>query len=200
MDIKVNPLTGGISFNLQQKDSDKQAEKREKLAALRQPFPPQKDLNLLYDPQPSRLSVDEKVNLVKSFAKEIIQEEELKTLFQNKQFPICYDGFEPSGRMHIAQGILRAINVNKLVDAGCIFIFWIADLFALLNNKMDGDLDKIRVVGRYFVEIWKAAGMKMHNVKFLWASDEINNHSNEYWLQVIDITRNINITRMKKCS
>jgi len=63
-----------------------------------------------------------------------------------------------------------------------------------------GDLDKIRVVGRYFVEIWKAAGMKMHNVKFLWASDEINNHSNEYWLQVIDITRNINITRMKKCS
>jgi len=40
--------------------------------------------------------------------------------------------------MHIAQGILRAINVNKLVDAGCIFIFWIADLFALLNNKMDG--------------------------------------------------------------
>lgn len=72
--------------------------------------------------------------------------------------------------------------MNKLVDAGCIFIFWIADLFALLNNKMDGDLDKIRVVGRYFVEIWKAAGMKMHNVKFLWASDEINNHSNEYWL------------------
>lgn len=28
--------------------------------------------------------------------------------------PICYDGFEPSGRMHIAQGVMRVINVNKL--------------------------------------------------------------------------------------
>jgi tyrosyl-tRNA synthetase len=26
---------------------------------------------------------------------------------------ILYDGFEPSGRMHIAQGIVKAINVNK---------------------------------------------------------------------------------------
>lgn len=102
--------------------------------------------------------------------------------------------------MHIAQGIMRAINVNKLVDAGCIFIFWVADWFALLNNKMDGDLDKIRTVGRYFIETWKAAGMKMHNVKFLWCSEEINKKSNDYWLQVIDVARKFNITRMKKCS
>jgi len=29
---------------------------------------------------------------------------------------------------------------------------------------MGGDLDKIRTLGRYFIEVWKAAGMKMHNV------------------------------------
>ena len=29
-------------------------------------------------------------------------------------------------------------NVNKLANAGCIFIFWVADWFAMLNNKMDG--------------------------------------------------------------
>jgi tyrosyl-tRNA synthetase len=73
--------------------------------------------------------------------------------------------------MHIAQGILRAINVNKLVDAGCIFVFWVADWFAMLNNKYGGDIDKIKTVGRYFIEVWKAAGMKMSNVQFLWASD-----------------------------
>ena len=102
--------------------------------------------------------------------------------------------------MHIAQGVLKAINVNKLVDAGCIFIFWIADWFALLNNKMDGDLDKIKIVGQYFVEVWKALGMKMHNVKFLWASDEINNKSDEYWLMVMDIARKFPLARIKKCS
>lgn len=63
--------------------------------------------------------------------------------------------------MHVAQGLLKVINVNKLIDAGCIFVFWVADWFALLNEKMMGDLEKIRVVGKYFIEIWKAAGMKM---------------------------------------
>ena len=85
--------------------------------------------------------------------------EELRSLLERKQMFRCYDGFEPSGRMHIAQGIMKAINVNKITKAGGIFIFWVADWFALLNNKMDGDLNKIRIVGRYFVEVWKAAGM-----------------------------------------
>ena len=113
--------------------------------------------------------------------------------------PICYDGFEPSGRMHIAQGLLRAINVNRLTKAGCVFVFWIADWFAQMKNKMGGDIEKIRTVGRYFVEIWRAAGMDLKNVKFLWCSDEINNNSNDYWQSVINVTRANNIDRIKRC-
>lgn len=94
-------------------------------------------------PVPSSLSLEEKIACVKSMAHEIIQESELVELFKKKEHPICYDGFEPSGRMHIAQGILKALNVNKLTDAGCIFVFWVADWFALLNNKMGGDLHKV---------------------------------------------------------
>lgn len=88
-------------------------------------------------------------------------ESELGELLQRKEMFRCYDGFEPSGRMHIAQGIMKSINVNKITSSGGIFIFWVADWFALLNNKMGGDLNKIRVVGRYFVEVWKAAGMNL---------------------------------------
>ena len=85
------------------------------------------------------------------------------------------------------------------MDAGCIFIFWVADWFAMLNNKMGGDLEKIKLVGRYFIETWKAAGMKMHNVKFLWASDEINNNANDYWTEVMNVARKMTISRIKKC-
>ena len=81
-----------------------------------------------------------------------------------------------------------------------MFVLWVADWFALLNNKMDGDLEKIRTVGRYFVEIWRAAGMDLSQVKFLWASDEINNNANEYWSRVIDIARKNNVTRIKRCA
>ena len=66
--------------------------------------------------------------------------------------------FSTAGRMHIAQGVMRAINVNKLTSTGCIFKFWVADWFAQLNNKMDGDLKKIRMIGQYMIEIWKAIG------------------------------------------
>jgi hypothetical protein len=40
------------------------------------------------------------------------QEDELLAVLKAKDHPVCYDGFEPSGRMHIAQGILKAINVS----------------------------------------------------------------------------------------
>jgi len=138
--------------------------------------------------------------LVNQVGEEILDPSELPNLLKNKSFPNCYDGFEPSGRMHIAQGILRSINVNRLTKAGCVFTFWIADWFALMNNKMGGDLNKIRIVGRYFIEIWKAAGMDLRNVRFLWASDEINKHSNEYWSLVIDIARRNTYDRIVRCS
>lgn len=70
--------------------------------------------------------------------------------------------------------------------------FWVcrvADWFAQMNNKMGGDMKKIQTVGRYFVEIWKAVGMDMEHVKFLYASDEINKRPEEYWTLVMDIAR-----------
>ena len=46
----------------------------------------------------------------------------------------------------------------------------VADWFAQLNNKMGGDLKKIQTVGKYLVEIWRAVGMNMERVEFLYAS------------------------------
>ena len=64
---------------------------------------------------------------------------------------------------------------------------------------MGGDIEKIHIVGRYFVEIWRAAGMDLKNVKFLWCSDEINRNSNDYWQSVINVARANNIDRIKRC-
>lgn len=145
------------------------------------------------------MTIDERVKLMLTVG--VCETEEgLRKLLEKKPGrPVCYDGFEPSGRMHIAQGILKAINVNKLTEAGCSFKFWIADWFAQLNKKMGGDMKKIRVVGEYFVEIWKACGMKMEHVEFINASDEINSRPDEYWTRVMDIAGKNSLARIMRC-
>ena len=100
--------------------------------------------------------------------------------------------------MHIAQGLLRTINVNKLTKCGVKFVFYVADWFAQLNNKMGGDLDKIRDVGQYFVEVWRACGMNLERVEFVWTSDEINRRSDEYWPIVMDLARKNTVARIKR--
>mmetsp|Transcript_37545 Transcript_37545/g.63201 ORF Transcript_37545/g.63201 Transcript_37545/m.63201 type:complete len:396 (-) Transcript_37545:270-1457(-) len=145
------------------------------------------------------LSLQERFDFIRSVGEECIQDEELMRLL-NFRDPNCYDGFEPSGRMHIAQGVMKALNVNKLTKSGCTFKFWIADWFALLNNKMGGDLKKIQNVGKYMIEVWKAVGMDMERVEFMWSSEEINNRAAEYWPLVMDIARKNKLGRIVRCS
>lgn len=49
------------------------------------------------------MSAEEKFKIVRGIGEECMMEEELMNLLTKKPQPICYDGFEPSGRMHIAQ-------------------------------------------------------------------------------------------------
>jgi tyrosyl-tRNA synthetase len=144
------------------------------------------------------MNIDEKIALASEVGEEIINEKELRQLFEEKEHPIAYDGFEPSGKIHIAQGLLRAINVNKLTSTGIKFKFWVADWFAVLNNKMGGDLAKIKIVGEYFIEVWKACGMDLANVEFIWASEFINNHP-EYWETVLKLSTNSTVARVLRC-
>jgi tyrosyl-tRNA synthetase len=144
---------------------------------------------------------------IMSIGEECISEGDLKKLLTNKGrgsghagFNL-YDGFEPSGRMHIAQGVFKAMNVNKCTAEGTnsTFVFWVADWFALMNDKMGGDLEKIKTVGKYLIEVWKAAGMELSHVVFKWASEEITNNADKYWPTMLDVARRFNITRIKKC-
>jgi tyrosyl-tRNA synthetase len=140
------------------------------------------------------MEISERMKLIEAVGEEVLTTEELKTLLESKKHPVAYDGFEPSGKIHIAQGIVRAINVNKMTKAGCKFKMLVADWHAWANNKMGGDLDKIRRVGEYFVEVWKAAGMDLDNVEFIWVTDAVEDE--EYWKRVMQIARNTTLQRM----
>ncbi len=143
------------------------------------------------------MDLEDRVNLVRGVGEEIVTEDELREVLSKKR-PVAYDGFEPSGNLSIAQGSLRAINVNKMVKAGVHFKFWVADWFGWMNNKMGGDLERIRKVGEYQVEVWKACGMDMDKVEFLWASEAMSDR--DYWKKVISIARANTVKRITRCS
>ncbi len=82
------------------------------------------------------MTTEERLNLIKQVGEEIIQEDELVKLLESGEQLYAYDGFEPSGQIHIAQGIVRAINVNKITRAGIKFRMWVADWHAMANNKL----------------------------------------------------------------
>lgn len=133
------------------------------------------------------MNIDEKLSLIRQVGEEIVTEEELKKLLETEKDLVAYDGFEPSGQMHIAQGILRAINVNKMTAAGVKFKMYVADWHAMANNKMGGDLEKIKKVGKYFVEVWRASGMDLANVEFVWASELMKDPG--YWQLVLRVAK-----------
>ncbi|KXB09151.1 hypothetical protein AKJ35_01315 [candidate division MSBL1 archaeon SCGC-AAA833F18] len=141
------------------------------------------------------MDLTERFELIREVGEEIITEEELKELLETKKHPVAYDGFEPSGMAHIAFGVYRAMNLKKMIKAGVKFKLLLADWYAWINNKMDGDLGKIRKVGEYFEEVWKAAGVPMDEVKVLWASEQMNQ---EYWKTVIQIAKNHTLNRTKR--
>ena len=144
------------------------------------------------------MDIETKLNLIKGVGEEIITEQELRQLLETKEHPVAYDGFEPSGQMHIAQGLLRTINVNKMIKTGVHFKILVADWFAWMNEKLGGDFEKISLTGEYFIEMWKACGMKTEKIDFVWSKNLVREEG--HWKATIDVARHSTIERILRCS
>jgi len=139
------------------------------------------------------MDLDERIKLVTNVGEEVVTKPELRKLLEEKANPIAYDGFEPSGLAHLAFGVFRPLLLKDLIKAGIRFKIWLADWFAWINNKMGGDLEKIKTTGEYFIEVWKAAGVPSDKVEYLFASDAMD--SIDYWARVVRIAKVTTVAR-----
>jgi len=146
------------------------------------------------------LSVEERLNLIKSVADggEIIGEEDLRKMLEEGREIVAYDGFEPSGLAHIPFGLLRAENLKVMLKAGVKFKLWLADYFAFINNKLGGDMDRIKKAGEYFIEVWKACGVDTDKVEIIWASERMD--SLRYWDRVLKIAKETTLNRSMRAT
>ncbi|KAM0901255.1 hypothetical protein ACQ4PT_020088 [Festuca glaucescens] len=129
---------------------------------------------------------------------------ELSPLLKKKTSPVCYVWCDPSPWMHITQGFLMALNVNKLIKAGCKVKILMADWFAWLDWKISfivqatgGDLSRMQTVGLYNAKTWKAAGMDLDGVELVWLSDLMCRNADEYWPLAMDIARKSDVSAIQ---
>ncbi len=143
------------------------------------------------------MDAEEKIRIVRGAAQELVTEDELRALFEQKPEPVAYDGFEPSGLAHLPLGVYRPLLLKEFMRAGMKFKLLLADSFAWINGKLGGDLEKIRATGKYFIEVWKAAGVDLSKVEVAWHKDLFD--SPDYWNKVIRIAKSHSEKRAKRC-
>lgn len=76
--------------------------------AKKEPAKKEEEKKPLVDPE----TVEKHFKICRQVGEECQTEADLRNLLAKKPNFIAYDGFEPSGRMHIAQGVFKMLNVS----------------------------------------------------------------------------------------
>jgi tyrosyl-tRNA synthetase len=136
----------------------------------------------------------EKLERLIANTEEVITIEELKTVL-NKPNPKAYIGFEPSGVVHLGWKICT----NKIKDflaCGFDFTVLLADWHAYINDKLGGDLEKIKLCGRYMEDCFAAMGVDTSKVRFVYTSNYVNDA--KYWELVLKTSKATSVARVKR--
>jgi len=129
-----------------------------------------------------------------SNTQETVTIEELKTVLE-KAKPKAYIGFEPSGSVHLGWKICSN-KIKDFIDCGFDFIILLADWHAYINDKLGGDIEKIKLCGKYMEDCFIAMGVDRYKVNFVYASDYISD--SKYWEFVLRTSKSTSIARVKR--
>ncbi|MDW5563303.1 MAG: tyrosine--tRNA ligase [Methanomassiliicoccus sp.] len=140
------------------------------------------------------MDAEERFNLLARNTEEIVTVEELKNLLATNPSPRAYIGFEPSGLVHLGW-VICANKVKDLVDAGFEVTIFFADWHAYINDKLGGDIERIRTCARYMEDCFEALGVPRDKVKFVLASEIMGM---EYWEMVMKVGKVTSLSRIKR--
>jgi len=127
---------------------------------------------------------------------EVLTEQELRVLLETDDRPIAYDGWEPSGLVHLGTGLICGYKIEDLVNAGVRFKALLATWHAFINDKLGGDTVAIRKSAEHFVKSWEALGFPANKVEFIWP-DEIYDDIH-YWEKVVRVSKEMTIARGRR--
>lgn len=133
------------------------------------------------------------LEIILNNTREVIRKDELVQLISNGGS--AYIGFEPSGIPTIATGLLWPNKLAEIARSGLRLTVLLADWHAMINDKLGGDLERIRASGELMKKIFVAAGIP-HNTEFLWTSDNVS--SSDYWKTLLKVAKAGSLARIRR--
>jgi len=140
------------------------------------------------------MDTESKLRLITQNSLEVVTPEELRALLDTNDRPSAYIGYEPSGFVHAGQ-LITAAKLVDLQNAGVEVTVFMADWHALINDKLGGKIENIRICGEYLRECLLAIGVR-DTAKFVWASELMDHIS--YWEKFIRISKASSLMRIKR--
>jgi len=144
------------------------------------------------------MDIETKIELVKRPpTQEVVSVDKLKEIFENHKHPVLYDGFEISGMVHLGTGLCTMLKFRDFAEVGIKVKILLADYHSWINEKLGGDLEKIRKVGEgYFKHAFISLGLDEKKVEYILASDI---YDGDYWADVLRVAKDTTIKRMLRC-
>ena len=101
------------------------------------------------------MNIEEKIELIQEGTLEIIELEELKQKLE-KENPIAYTGYEPSGKIHLGHAV-TIMKLKQLQNLGFKIKILLADYHAFLNGK--GTVEEIAETAEYNKRCFQGLGL-----------------------------------------
>jgi tyrosyl-tRNA synthetase len=145
----------------------------------------------------NNLDIEKRIELIcRPPTEEVLTPEDLRRLLETEEHPIAYDGWEPSGLVHLGTGLICAYKIKDFIEAGIRYKAYLSTWHAWLNNKLGGDLKLIRKAADLFKYSWIALGVPADKVEFIY-SDELYNDL-KYWETTVKVARELSIARVTR--
>ncbi len=142
------------------------------------------------------MDLEKRLDYVLRNVEEVVTEKELRKVLEERSEPSAYIGIEPSGLMHIGQGMLTSSKIRDMQEAGFTVKILLADWHAYINDKLNGDIDAIKVCGRYIQDCFLAMGVDEERTEFIFASDMMDNM--DYWERMLRVAKANSVARIRR--
>ncbi len=126
---------------------------------------------------------------------EVVTVEDLTTLLTRTEKPQGYVGVEPSGQFHIGW-VVWVQKLRVLVQLGVRMELLLATWHAKINDKLGGDIEKIRKCAEYLRHCFTALGVDFRKVRIITAEDLMRRL--DYWEDVIRTAKSLSLARVRR--